>query len=222
MKQLLSNLIGATVESQTAPAGKVLDFYFDDHQWILRYMVCRVDTPDGAKQVLVRSEAFLPKEWDLAVFPVNLTEEEVKTCPLAETDRPVSQQKAAELGPILPWPEAHGMASFSAILVNSEAPTPPPGDPHLRSFQVVRNYDVGNKSHILGHVKDFVIDDETWAIHALILKVGPWFRRRAVMVSPKWAQEIDWAAGVIWADTPADNWASAPAFSVRRRPRRLS
>ena len=83
---------------------------------------------------------------------------------------------------------------------------------------MVSRYRVASAQKIVGRVKDFVVDDTGWVIHSLIVRVGPWYHRNAVMVSPHWAKEIDWAEGTIWTDTHLVDWHQAPAFSIRQRP----
>ena len=42
-------------------------------------------------------------------------------------------------------------------------------DPHLRSTDNVRGYEIQAIDGEIGHVEDFVIDDETWAIRYLVV-----------------------------------------------------
>jgi sporulation protein YlmC with PRC-barrel domain len=55
----------------------------------------------------------------------------------------------------------------------------PPGVPHtkradihLRSTQAVTGYHVKTTDGLTGHVSDFMMDDQTWAIHELVVKTG--------------------------------------------------
>ena len=38
----------------------------------------------------------------------------------------------------------------------------------------------------IGHVKDFIIDDETWAIRYLEVDTRNWWPGKKVLVSPQW------------------------------------
>lgn len=212
MKLLLSHLIGSTVSSRNGPCGILRDFYFDDHHWVLRYLVCQL-TP-GRTSVLIPSGHFLRRDWDLPLFPVDLTLGEVKDCPRPESDRPVSQQKQRALGSLIHWPEmgAFGTPGFLMTLPTGSTPA---GDPHLRSYQVVRRYTVDSSWGALGRVKDFVIDDADWSIHGLLVKLAPWYRPKTVMVSPQWARRIDWLEGSIWTDARPADWQTAPTFTAR-------
>lgn len=218
MKQLLSNLLGSTVCAQDGECGVVKDFYFDDHLWVLRYLVCELTDNSGKRSVLVPSGHFLTKEWDLPVFPVDLTVRQVSECPDPESDLPVSQQKLADLAGTIPWPAVGGIGAPGFLLTVPAQSRTQPGDPHLRSYRVVRGYEVSSSQGNFGSVRDFVVDDRGWEVYSLIVRMSRWLPRKTVMVSPHWASEIDWAAGTIWTNTPAVEWKSAPSFSRRKRP----
>lgn len=218
MKRLLSNLIACTVDSTDSAAGKSIDFYFDDAQWTLRYLVCELADQKPRKSVLVPTSSFLQKEWDLSVFPVSLSKQQVEACPDADSDMPVSRQKTAGMQNWIPWPDAGGTPGvFLGQTDDSEVADR--ADPHLRSFQVVRRYGVETSRGKIGQVKDFVIDDHSWSVYGLVIRLGTWFDAKSVMVQPSWFQEIDWSNGVLWTDTHPVDWKEAPPFSRRRRPR---
>jgi hypothetical protein len=48
-------------------------------------------------------------------------------------------------------------------------------DPHLRSTHQVTDYHIQAKDGEIGHVEDFIIDDETWAIRYLIVDTRNWW-----------------------------------------------
>lgn len=220
MKQLLSNLLGSTVDSTQGPCGTIRDFYFDDHHWVLRYLVCQLPRQEGGRFVLIPSGHFLAKEWDLPVFPVAMEPEQIRDCHSIDAELPVSRQKFESYSQMIPWTEVGGMG-IPTYTFDNDTSTLPKGDPNLRSFEVVRQYRVEAPRGILGWVKDFVIDDNGWFVHGLIIKLKPWYQSKTIMVSPHWAKSIDWADGAIWTDAHPLDWQAAPEFSVRRRPATL-
>ena len=46
----------------------------------------------------------------------------------------------------------------------------------------------------LGHVEDFIVDDETWEIRYMVIDTKNWWPGKKVLVSPEW---IDESVGVI-------------------------
>jgi len=55
-------------------------------------------------------------------------------------------------------------------------------DPHLRSTYNVSDYQIQAKDDDIGHVEDFIIDDETWAIRYLIIDTKNWWPGKKVLV----------------------------------------
>ena len=47
-----------------------------------------------------------------------------------------------------------------------------PADAHLRSTQAVKGYRIQASDGIVGHVADFIMDDERWVVTQVIIKVG--------------------------------------------------
>jgi len=48
-------------------------------------------------------------------------------------------------------------------------------DPHLRSTDEVSGYHIQAADGEIGHVEDFVIDDETWAIRYMVVATRNWW-----------------------------------------------
>jgi len=44
----------------------------------------------------------------------------------------------------------------------------------------------------IGHVEDFILDDDSWIVRYLIVDTGNWLPGRIVLVSPLWVERIDW------------------------------
>ena len=54
----------------------------------------------------------------------------------------------------------------------------------LRSAKEMEGYVVGATDGVIGHVKDFYLDDEKWVIRYLVVETGGWLSSRRVLVSP--------------------------------------
>jgi len=67
------------------------------------------------------------------------------------------------------------------------------GDPHLRSGREVQKYTVHASDGDLGHVEDFLFDDENWDIRYMVVALRNWFPGRKVLISPAWfVGRISW------------------------------
>jgi sporulation protein YlmC with PRC-barrel domain len=57
--------------------------------------------------------------------------------------------------------------------------------PHLRSTQALNGYHIQTDEGAIGHVIDFIVDHETWAICHLVVETGHWFSGKEIVISPK-------------------------------------
>jgi beta-lactamase superfamily II metal-dependent hydrolase len=65
-------------------------------------------------------------------------------------------------------------------------------DPTLRSIKEVTGYQVHASDGEVGHVKDFLIEDDDWSIHYIVVDTGNWWHGNKVLVSPLAVQSIRW------------------------------
>jgi hypothetical protein len=97
MERNANNLIGYRLDAIDGEIGKVEDFYFDDKTWTVRYLVVRTGSWLSGLDVLISPEALVKHSWESALFPVNLTREQVRKSPATYTDQPVSRQHEEHL-----------------------------------------------------------------------------------------------------------------------------
>ena len=88
LKDLENYEIGATDGS----IGQVKDFYFDDHDWVVRYLVVDAGSWLTSRKVLISPRSIHDPDWSNRLLPVSLTKEQVKNSPGIDTDKPVSRQ----------------------------------------------------------------------------------------------------------------------------------
>jgi hypothetical protein len=66
------------------------------------------------------------------------------------------------------------------------------GDPHLRSISEVKGYHLEAVDGEIGHVEDFILDDQDWVIQYLVADTRNWWPGKRVLLPPAWATTIDW------------------------------
>lgn len=59
-------------------------------------------------------------------------------------------------------------------------------NPNLRSTIDVDGHHIQAEDGEIGHVDDFVIEDDTWAIRYLIINTANWWLGKRVLISPRW------------------------------------
>jgi hypothetical protein len=80
--------------------------------------------------------------------------------------------------PILELPPNHLPSNAAA----AGGPQPQRADAHLRSTQSVNGYHLQARDGIAGHVCDFMMDTENWAIRQLVIRTGHPFSGKDVSI----------------------------------------
>ena len=198
MLQSASILYGDAIEATDGDLGSVYSFLFDDKAWTIRYLVVDTGTWLPGRRVLISPAAIGPLQSEAKRLSVNLTQEQVKNSPDIDTDQPVSRQHEMSLHDYYAWPvywsvtlSGPGALAIPPELV--EAVETEPGDPHLRSTQEVIGYYIRAGDGDIGHVEDFIIDDDNWTIRYMIIDTRNWLPGRKVVVSPEWITEVNWS-----------------------------
>ena len=202
MLQGVRALVGFAVHATDGAIGTVKDVYFDDHLWIIRYVVVETGPALKRRSVLLAPVALKPPQWQGHTLLVSLTREQVRKSPDINTDKPVSRQQETELSEYFGWPPLTGPSSPS---INERVDLPEPvaeagrvpaekskGDPNLRSANEVVGYHVQATDAQAGKVKDIIINDTKWVIRYLLIDAGHWIIPKLVLISPEWVDRISW------------------------------
>ena len=71
-------------------------------------------------------------------------------------------------------------------------------DPHLRSTRQVTGYHLHAADGEIGHVEDFIVDDENWMIRFLVVDTTNWLPGKKVLLSPQWINRVEWADSSVY------------------------
>ena len=202
MLRNLKDLRGYAIRATDGVIGEVDDFYFDDDDWGIRYLV--VDTGGwlSGRKVLISPIALGSPDWMIQELPVSLTKRQVEHGPGIDTKKPVSRQQEAQYlgyyGYPYYWGGAGlwGMGAYPGSLpaegrieedvkLHATRATPVREDCHLRSGKAVIGYHVKATDGDIGHLDDLLVDDDTWAIRYLIADTSNWWGGHHVLVAPK-------------------------------------
>ena len=222
MKRSVKSLIGNTMGATDGEIGKVIEFYFDDETWTIRYLIVETGNWLFGRKVLISPQALLTPEWENEVFPINLTREQIKNSPEIDTERSVSRQQEIELYKYYPWTGywAGGFYGGMPIPMSQELPKAmdtmasekSDDNPHLRSTAMVTGYKIKALDGEIGDVEDFLFDDSTWKIDFLVVDTGNWLPGKKVLISPKWIKEIFWDISSVIVKALVDQVKSSPEY----------
>ena len=211
MLRTVKSLRGYKLHAIDGDVGKVREFYFDDHLWTVRYLVADTGNWLVDRLVLLSPASLGNPEWERQVFPVNLTMDQVEESPRISADEPVSRRMEVDLHGYYGWsPYWYGAAYIAAAQAHSQEEDK--GDPHLRSTREVIGYHIHARDGEIGHVDDFVVDDESWDVRYMVVDTRNWLPGKKVLVAPQWAASVDWAGRQVSVDLAKDAIENGPAF----------
>jgi uncharacterized protein YrrD len=216
-------MIGYTIHATDGNLGKVHEFYFDDLTWTIRFMVAETGIWLLGRKILISPIALGKPDWALQTFSVNLTCDQVRGSPDIDTEKPVYRQHEAALYDYYQWPPywqggfASGFGAAPYPLFGYAMPQISPelkeqGDPHLRSTRQVTGYKIHASDGEIGHVEDFMIDDENWSIPSLIVDTGKWLSGRKVLIAPNWIKSLNWAEKSVFLDQTRESVKNSPDY----------
>lgn len=231
MQRSLNNLIGWNLDATDGRIGTVVDFYFDDETWTIRHLIVKTGTWLSGRTVLISPRVLLKRAWETGLFPVSITRAQVSNSPDIDTDKPVSRQQEAELAKQFPWTDywvtgfhpggVWGVIPSTRVIGRGtirevEKARIPGEDVHLRSAMQVKGYRIHASDGDIGHVADFILDDQTWQVSYLLVDTHDWIGGKKVLVAVRHVSEVQWenckvvtdiTVDAIIGSTAIDKWA---------------
>ena len=93
-------------------------------------------------------------------------------------------------------------------------------DSHLRSTNELRGYHLQGVDDVIGHVEDFIIDDETWEVLYLVVNTSNWWLGKKVLIPPQWASRISWKERIVNVDMSRETIEGSPEWDPSATPTR--
>jgi uncharacterized protein YrrD len=219
-------LKGYTLHALDGEIGRVKDFYFDDRHWTVRYLVAETGNWLTGRQVLISPHALGAVSNEEQQITVELTKKQIEDSPSLDSDKPVSRQFEEAYYEHYGWPTYWGgpfmWGSYRHIVRDREQSREPnrdekAWDPHLRSAHDVSGHHIQAVDGEIGHVEDFILDDETWAIRYLIINTRNWWADHLVLVSPQWIERVSWSESRVYVNLPRETIKQSPEYTEESR-----
>jgi PRC-barrel domain len=222
----ISDLKGLKLRETDGEIGSVEDFYFDDATWLVRYLVVDTGTWLSGRKVLLAPQVAHAPDLASGVLPVDLTKTQVANSPDIDLARPIERAMEERLYRHYGWEPYWGEGLFpldmprypgrddargAAATADYEALSPS-FEPHLRSADTVMHYYIHARDGDIGHVEDFLVDPEAWAIRYMVVATRNWLPGRKVLISPQWIEDISWSENMVHLDLLQSQLRSAPEY----------
>lgn len=232
MLRKVNDLNGYNLQATDGELGKVKDVFFDDEKWTIRYLVVETGGWLNSRRVLISPYSVTRIDEVDESIGVRLTQEQVRNSPDIDTHQPVSRQMEGNfsryygLGNYWIGPELWGTGGYPVLTAPNVAggghvpdraeellqqASDRPEDYHLRSAENVQGHHIQGTDEEIGHVEDFVFDDETWALRYFIVDTRNWWPGgRKVLLATHWVDRIDWAASLVYVNLTREQIRNSP------------
>jgi len=222
MLNTAKTLTGYKLDSLDGEIGKVKEFYFDDRHWAIRYLVANTGNWLTGRHVLISPHALVAAIKEEKHIAIDLTRKQIEESPSLNSDKPVSRQFEEAYYGYYGWPmywSGPNMWGAYPYIVRDREKRKEPNqgekswDAHLRSTDAVRGYHIQATDGEIGHVEDFIIDDETWAIRYLVIDTRNWWPGKKVLVSPHWIERVSWNESKVFVKLTRESIKQSPEYT---------
>ena len=247
MLRTVNELDEFVVEATDGRIGRLLDFYFDDQFWAVRFLVVKTDDWLADRTVLISPLAIGRPDASAKALPAAVTREQVRMSPDIDTHKPVSRQHEVENYGYYGYPfywggsGMWGNSTLPALMLAAQRGDESAGlthkqqefveaqaafhrqrgdDPHLRSCRAISGYHLHASDGEIGHVEGFVVDDESWAIRYLIVNTSDWWLGHQVLIAPPWIADISWIDATVSVELTRQAVKDAPRYDGKTLPDR--
>lgn len=202
--------------------GTVKEFYFDDQYWTIRYLVADTGNWLTGRQVLLSPYALVAVMREERHITLNLSKQQIESSPALISEKPVSQQFETDYygyyGYPMYWSGSYAWGAYPYLERDYQqkkqlTPAEKGWDPHLRSTHEVSGYHIQATDGEIGHIDDFVIDDETWAIRYLIVDTRNWLPGKKILISPQWIDRVSWSESKVFIKLDRATIQQAPEYT---------
>jgi hypothetical protein len=77
----------------------------------------------------------------------------------------------------------------------------------------VSGYHIQATDGDIGHIEDFIVDDDTWTVRYLVINTGNWWPGKEVLVSPKWIERVSWSELNVFVSLTREAVKQSPGYT---------
>jgi len=238
MFRAAKEMTGIALEAVDGTIGKLEQFLFDDQNWAIRYLVVDIGSWLSGKRVLLSPAAIEGvRHHELLI---KNTKEQIRNSPDINMANPVSRQQEQELHDYYSWPfywvypqsysslggalypgltqplayssDVERDALTSEALKKEEHFQEQTRQSHLRKTNEVIGYGIQATDELIGHVDDFIIDDEHWVVRYIVIDTSSFLHVKKALIAPQWTKGIDWAEADVYVDFDKETIRKGPEY----------
>jgi hypothetical protein len=197
---------GYTLRCEDGEIGRAVDFYLEEREWFIRFVVCDARESFG-RYVLIPPQALeSPADTCGRTLRLCTTRSTIKNSPPVRTDRPVTRAQQHILDRYYTW-----HLQTPGDLIESLF-SDPAAEPVMHSARELLSYHLHNDEGELAGVEDFIIDDDKWDIDYLVLQAGLWLPGKRFLLDPRWIEEVGVRDKRLYTELPSEKVRRSPDY----------
>jgi hypothetical protein len=199
-------LLGFAIKATDGVIGDVENLFFDNEKWVVRYIVLASGSLFSGRQTLVSPISISTIDGDRKLIFTDLTMKQIENAPGIENKKPISRRQEHTFNRYYNylrywtgsglWGEDCHPRSLAGVVEQGEMPFDEYDDDdvdcHLRSIKEVLGYTVLLQNGEKGPIRDFLIDESTWAVSYLNFSTRGLQRWKKRLYQPGAGLEVSW------------------------------
>ena len=217
------DMLGCVLHARDGEIGRVKDVYFDDKEWVVRYLVADTNKWLPGRRVLLSPLSVKRADEAARIVDIDLMRQQIKDSPSIDEHMPVSRQFETAYFKYYEWPmywreggpEGTSSPPMTGYASPGESPEPEKKvEPHLRALKEITGYHLHAVDGEIGHVEDMAFDTADWAIRYLMIGTKNWWPARKVAISVEWVGYISFDRSEVSVDLGREMIRQAPEFDA--------
>jgi len=182
--------------------GSIRGVYFDDSSWMMLYLILDTGKWLPGRKVIISTRAI--EGWDLQnkKVMVALSKDRIENSPKVDEDEPLSLEGQTRIDNYYGWSGGSPMTS------------------HTQSTRDVIGTYIVAKDGEIGHVEDFIIDNEGWLVRYMVVDTANWWPGKKVLMSTSWVRSLKWTDKKVHVDLTREEIKGSPEYSPGKIPPR--
>lgn len=190
----------------------------------MRYIVVNTGGWFTERKVLISPLSVERIDWTGRSSDTPLTRREVEDSPKIDTEQAVLRAHEAAYNDHYRFPaywdgpkmwgsaESPKEAKISGTRATTAGASARASESHLRGTKQVARYRIAARDGEIGHVDDFIFDDESWAIRYLVVDTRNWWPGKKVLLAPRWIGRVGWRERNVLVDLPRRKTKNSPEY----------
>lgn len=227
MFRSINNWMGYGIQATDGDIGEIHDFYFDDNQWSIRYIIIDIGPWIKDRKVILSPDEFIALDSSEQYFSLKkLNKGQIKNSPEIDTALPVSKQEQISLHKYYRWPPYAISPITTEVKETEDSKEVEEAEAvsqmqqnysELRSAREVIRYSVKGKDGELGKVEDLLVDDEAWKIVYLVIDSKEELEiDKKILVTMSWIKWMHHNEQEIYLDLNKQTVRNSPSYDPER------